>query len=162
MTKRYSTTGVVPPEVVDIYRDEEGNLMRDGGATWDNSKKAWRRTLWKLGEPKYKVTYDDGKEEFVDERPEEPVEVENPSIPIDTVKEIQEQKDRIVKIEDLPPLWELQSSYVSPSEKPEWDAYFTKEITDEAIIAPMPVSREKKGNWFKKRLPKISRVGVIR
>lgn len=156
--KAYRTTGVVPPSTVDIYRDEEGNLMRDGGATWDNSKEAWRKTLWKLGEPKFKVTYSNGKEEFVDERPEEPVEVDNPKIPIDTVGEIEEQEDRIVKVEEVPPLWELQSSLVSSSEKPEWDAYFTKEL-DVAIVAPMP--REKKGNWFKKRLPKISRVGVI-
>ena len=160
--KSYRTTGVVPPSTTDIYRDEDGNTMRDGGATWDDNKKVWRRTLWKLGEPKYKVTYSNGKEEYVDERPDEPVEEENPSLPIDTVGEIEEQKDRIVKVEDLPPMWELQSSLVSSAEKPEWDAYFTKEITDEAIVAPLP--REKSGNWFKrqsKHLPKISRVGVI-
>lgn len=179
MTRRWKTVGVAPPDTTEVYQDSGGNWMRDGGATWDANQKAWKTTKWKLTDQQYKVTYGDGKEIICKEKPEvyvetvepiEPVEPkegeESPEIPVNPIKEMKPKEPKVIKVEEVPACWELQNQYVSVSEKPEWDTYFTRELLYvEPIVAPLPQEREDGGDWLQqkvKRVRKVSELGTLR
>jgi hypothetical protein len=168
--KIYRTVGVVPPATTDIYQNADGEWMRDGGATWDASKRAWRRTLWKLTEPMYRVKYDDGKEAICDTSPEIYV------APIDGSEEsggrtpvlgeeggspIEEMKPKVVAVEEVPSSWELATEYASSSERPEWEQYMTREIIGvEPIYAPLPQEREDGGDFLQQRTKRRKVAGI--
>ena len=176
--KIYRTTGVVPPATTDIYQNADGDWMRDGGATWDASKRAWRRTLWKLTEPMYKVVYDDGKESICDTAPPVYVEPVAPVEPIDgseapieggmmgedggnPIEEMEPKEPKVIKVEDVPAQWELATEYASSSERPEWDEYMTREIIGiEPIVAPLPQEREDGGDWLQQRTKRRKIAGI--
>jgi hypothetical protein len=174
--KIYRTVGVVPPATTEMYQDADGNWMRDGGATWDADRKAWRRTLWKLTEPTYRVTYNDGTQTICETPPEvyvEPIEPVNPVEPIDESESsidsepvmgeespIEVMRPHVVSVEDVPAQWELNNEYTSSSERPEWDEYMTREIIGiEPIVAPLPQQREDGGDWLAQKVKRAKGIG---
>jgi hypothetical protein len=164
MTRRWRTTGVVPPATTEMYQNENGEWMRDGGATWDADKRRWKRTLWKLTDPAYRVYYNDGTEAIEKERPEivEPVEMINPEdSPLEVMAGEEPVERRVTKSEEVPASWELATEYVSSSEKPEWDEYFTREImANQPIYAPLPQEREDGGDFLQQRAKRRKIVGI--
>ena len=152
MKRRYRTQGVAPPENEGEYYDEEKQCtMRDNGAVWDSDKREWKRTLWKSIPQKYKVTYDDGSYEILNEKPENPPEGKE-----------------IVSVEEIPACWELYNEYVSAAEKPEWDEYKTREayfVEEQPIQVTVPLSRQGGPDnliRYAKRNPRNSKVGILR
>jgi len=128
--------------------------MRDNGATWDADEKKWKRTLWKSVPEKYRVTYDDGSEEYSDE------EVKEDDIATD---------GRVVsKVETIPCCWELCNEYVSSDEKPEWDEYKTREtyyVEEQPITVQVPLSRQGGPDTLVRRQikhPRGSQIGTLR
>jgi len=176
--KIYRTVGVVPPATTEIYQNADGDWMRDGGATWDADKRAWRRTLWKLTEPMYRVTYNDGKQEMSPVAPpvyEEPVAPVEPVEPVageegEVVSEvgeevganpIEEMCPKVVSVADVPSSWELATEYVSSSERPDWEQYMTREIVGiEPIVAPLPQEREDGGDWLAQQVKRRKIAGI--
>jgi hypothetical protein len=176
--KIYRTVGVVPPATTEMYQDADGKWMRDGGATWDADRRAWRRTLWKLTDPMYRVKYNDGKEEICEVAP--PV-YEEPVAPIEPVKRIgeegeegtpieiedggepiEEMKPKVVSVQEVPSSWELATEYVSSSERPEWDGYMAREIVGVVpIVAPLPQEREDGEDWLAQRVKRAKGIAGV-
>jgi hypothetical protein len=179
--KIYRTVGVVPPATTEMYQDADGNWMRDGGATWDADRRAWRRTLWKLTDPMYKVKYNDGQEKMLQVAPEICVEPVAPVEPVEQVSEeggsesgieIEEggnpleemapQEPKVVAVQEVPSSWELATEYESSSERPEWDEFMTREIVGVVpIVAPLPQEREDGGDWLAQRVKRAKGIGGV-
>lgn len=156
--RKYFTSGVVPASVEPIVDKESGSVVRNGGATWDSDKRAWRTTTWISKPERYRVTYDDGSSEILDKKPEEkPVEGEI----------IEETKERqVVSFETIPGYWELENKYINPDQVPEWEQYKVREVyyvEPQPQPSQIPLSRQGgPDRLIREAMRKQARAGQIR
>ena len=152
LQKKYQTSGVVPASIEVNYDNQR--TTRNGGAVWDSDKKAWRCTTWVSNPEKYRVVYDDGRVEVVNQKP-------------DTIEsEGEEKKPQITSIETIPAYWELENKYIQSDDVPEWEQYKVRDAYYIEVQPPtqtIPLSRQSgPDRLIREAMKSRARIGQLR